>query len=169
VRIQIVQSLASRSLTTQEIANSLPSIPQSSIYRHVKRLLDGGVLEVAETRPIKGIQEKVYRLAQSPRLTQEDLAEFTHEDHIRYFTAYVATLLQAFSDYIEGSLELDFVADRTGYTEVTFYASGAEFDTLQRAINQALLPLMQNEPGAGRQKRKLAIVTHLLSEKSEEG
>lgn len=160
VRLRILQSLVNQKRTTQEIADALADVAKSSIYRHLRKLLEGEMIAVTETRPVRGVEEKVYTLTRSARLKGADLMGITVEEHIRYFSTYVVTLLQGFSTYIEGSAELDFIADRTGYSEVTFYASPAEFDGLQRALNQALLPLLQNAPGAGRQRRKLATITH---------
>lgn len=167
VRLQILQTLPNTPLTTQEIAARLPTIPASSIYRHLKKLLDSELIEVVETRPVRGVQEKVYQLRQSPRLSAADMAEATQEDHLRYFTAYVATLLQAFSNYLNTAAPIDLIADRTGYTEVTFYSSRAEFDQIQAAINQALLPQMQHPPLEGRVLRKLAVITHPVLDPAE--
>lgn len=163
-RLRILQSLAGGPRTTQEIADALPAIPKSSIYRHLKKLLDGEIIAVAETRPVKGTIEKVYALTSAARLTPEDLAGLTPEDHIRYFATYAATLLQGFAGYIENTPEPDYIRDRVGYTEVSFYASSAEFDAMQMAINQALIPLLHNPPGEGRIQRKLATLTHPVIE-----
>ena len=101
IRLQILQTLTNGSLTTQEISDALPSIPKSSIYRHLRLLLTGGMIKVAETRSVRGIQEKVYRLLQAPHLGPEDVAGLTREDHLGYFTTYTATLLQGFADYLD--------------------------------------------------------------------
>ncbi len=164
VRLRILQTLTqsahTQGATTQQIAGALPDTPKSSIYRHLKLLLDGEMIEVAETRLVHGIQEKIYRLLQLPRLGAEDMAGLTAEDHLRYFTTYTATLLQGFADYLQASPGLDLAADRTGYTEVTFYANQAELDQFGAALNQALLPFLQNPPGDDRHKHKIAVITH---------
>jgi predicted ArsR family transcriptional regulator len=43
------------------------------LYRHIKKLLDGGMIEVAETHAVKGTPEKTYRLLQTPNITVEDV------------------------------------------------------------------------------------------------
>ncbi len=161
VRFRILQTLAAENLTTQEIAERMTDVPKSSIYRHMKALLDGEMIAVAATRPVKGIQEKVYRLAQRPYLGPDDLANVTSEEHFRYFTNYVMTLLQGFSDYLDAAGPApDFVADRVGYTEAVFYATDAEMDGLMADLNAAFVKLAANGEGNGRKKRKLAIVSH---------
>lgn len=161
IRFRILQALAAETLTTQQIAGRLPDAPKSSIYRHLKVLLGGEMIVVAETRLVKGIQEKVYRLAQRPYLGPDDMAGVTAADHLRYFTTYVMTLLQGFSDYLAAfGPTLDFAADRVGYTEALFYATDAEMDALQANLNAAFLKVAMNEKGNGRKQRKIAIISH---------
>ena len=170
VRLQILQSLSLGELTTQQISEVMPNVATSSIYRHLKLLLKGGIVEVAETRPVKGIQEKVYRLALAPRLSQADLANFTKEDHLKYFTSYIATLLQGFADYLESKNEKhpNLEADYVGYTELMFFANEDELKTLGEEMNRAIRKVAQNPPENGRQQRKIAFIAHPVNLDKEE-
>ena len=168
IRLQILQTLTNGSLTTREISDALPSIPKSSIYRHLRLLLTGGMIKVAETRSVRGIQEKVYRLLQAPRLGPEDLAGLTRDDHLGYFATYTATLLQGFADYLDSISEIDLLADRTGYTEAIVYASSAELDEFGSALKQAMSRLVHNRPEPGRHRHKIAIITHPADRKGDD-
>lgn len=169
VRLRILQALTLEKLTTQHIAERLSGVPKSSIYRHLKILLEGGMIDVAETRQVKAIEEKVYQLAQAPRLGPGDLADVTPDEHLRYFISFIATLLQEFAEYLDADSEVDFVADRVGYTQVTFYASAKEVDRFAKTINEALLPLMKNKRGGRRRLRKLASISYpLIKSKGDE-
>lgn len=163
-RLQILMALAGGDLTTQEIAAAVSSVPKPSIYRHLRLLLEAGLVEVVQTRPVKGVAEKVYRLAQAPHLGMEDLAGLTREEFLRYFASYTATLLQGFADYVAAAEASppDMLADRAGYTETVFYATPEELDQFGQALNAALVPLLQNEPAEGRHRHKLAVITHPL-------
>ena len=162
VRFRILQTLAGANLTTQEIDDRLPDVPKSSIYRHLKLLLAGEMIAIAEKRLVNGIQEKVYRLAQRPYLSADDMTGLTPDDHMRTFTTYVMTLLQGFAHYLDTAGEMpDLLTDRVGYTEVAFWANEAEMDAFQAALNQAILPLLQNDGEEnGRRRHKVALVTH---------
>lgn len=168
VRFQILRAIGRETLTTQEIADRLPDSPKSSIYRHLKLLLEHNLIAVAETRLVNGIQEKAYRLDQPQHLGVDDMKDLTADDHVRFFTTYVLTLVQDFADYVTRRDPIDMLADRTGYTEAVFYATTAELDTFQMEINTALMKLMGNEPGNGRSRRKLALVSQPLPENSSE-
>jgi len=162
-RFMVLQSLAGQQLTTQEISEAIPSVPKSSLYRHLKILLDGGMIEVAEIRPVKGIQEKVYRLDKAPYLGPEDMSGVTKDKHIRYFASYLATFLQGFADYLDSSERLDLLADRVGYTEAKFYTNIEELDQFSKDLNQALIPLLKNKPGKDRHQHKFAVITYPVS------
>lgn len=164
-RFQIIQALSREALTTQELDAALPAIPKPSLYRHLKTLLEAGIVEVAETRPVRGVEERRYRLAQAPHLNAEDMAGLSHEEHFRYFTTYSATLLQGFADYLDSAPEHDMLAERTGYTEAILYTNTEELDAFAQTLNQALLALAHNGPGPGRHKHKIAIITHPIRSK----
>lgn len=161
VRLQILQLLSLRQMTTQEISAALPDVATSSLYRHLKQLLDSGMIAVAETNQVRGIEEKVYALAQTPHLSDPALfADMTPEDHLRFFMMYAASLIQGFSNYVHHTSEIDPLADRMGYTETLFWASAEEMDDFARALNEALVPLVQQGPGDGRKLRKIGMVLH---------
>ena len=164
MRLRILQTLTAEELSTQQIDDRLPDVPTSTLYRHLRLLLEGGIVDVAETRLVHGIQEKVYRLAETPHVDQEAMADLDADAHFAYFTTYILSLLQGFADYLafaeERGEKIDMAADYTGYTEASFYATDEELDRFSRALNEALAPLLENRPGGGRRKHKIAVVAH---------
>jgi len=159
-RLQILQALATGALNTGELAERLPGLPKSSIYRHLRVLLEGGAVEVADTRPVKGTLEKFYRLSGPFHLSQADLAGATREDHLRYFVMFLSSQLQSFAEYLEASPAFDFQADHTGYSEGSFYASPAELDQILTALGQSIRAAGSYAPQTGRRRHKIAIITH---------
>lgn len=164
VRFRIMRVLDQETLTTYEIAQKLGDIPKSSIYRHLKLLLDGQMIEVAEIRDVNGIPEKVYRLTHPPSLGPGDMATWTAEDHLRYFTTYALTLLHDFAAYTifaeEENRVIDMVSDRVGYREVHIFATKQELDIALGKMNDGIMPLLSNKSGDGRKLYKLATVLH---------
>jgi len=159
-----MRTLGNEQLTTQEISDKLPDVPKSSIYRHLKLLLEGDLVAIADSRLVNGIQEKVYKLIHPPALDPGDIAQLSAEDHVRYFSTYALMLIQDFAGYVTEAEtaqgNIDMLSDRSGYREVAFYATPLELDVAIGAINQALLPLIQQEAGNGRRRYKLATVLH---------
>lgn len=156
--------LGNEQLTTQEISDRLPDVPKSSIYRHLKLLLEGDLVGLADTRLVNGIQEKVYQLLQPPSLAPGDVALLTAQEHIQYFTTYALLLIEGFAEYVSQTEaeagNIDMLSDRAGYREIVFYATAQELDVALAAVNQALLPLVQQEAGNGRRQYKFATLLH---------
>lgn len=162
VRFRVLQALFDGPQTTQDIAERLPDVAKSSVYRYLRQLAEAELVAVAETRMVRGAREKTYELQAPARLTAEDVAGLTPDEHVRYFTIYVMTLIQDFAAYARSGQAVDMAADRAGYTEAAVYATTEELDRFGAALNEALRPLLANSPGDGRHKHKLAVVTHPL-------
>jgi DNA-binding transcriptional ArsR family regulator len=168
-RLQILQALATRPMNTQELTDRLSGVPKSSIYRHMRALLDGGLVEVAETRPVKGTLEKFYRLSQAPHLRQADMAEFTREDHLRYFAMFLASQLQEFSGYLESSQSPDLEADRVGYTQAVFSVDPEQLDGLLDGLRKLVADYEGLPAREGSHPHKIAFITYPLVQKKENG
>lgn len=164
IRLRILQTLAVDTLTTQEIADRLSDVPKSSLYRHLKTLLNAGFVAVVETRPVKGVEEKVYKVVEMPHIGPQEAARLSPDDLARYCATFLATVLHDFTEYLYTTPHPDMARDLAGFTATIFYATDAEFEQATRVINQAVAPLIFNGPGNGRRKRKLATVTHPVSD-----
>ena len=76
VRLRIVEAfLVDRALTTSQLRAELPEVPAGSLYRHVARLVAGGVLSVVSERRVRGALERTYVLRTSAaRLSADEIA-----------------------------------------------------------------------------------------------
>jgi DNA-binding transcriptional ArsR family regulator len=159
VRIRIVQALAGgRRLSPGELADVLTDVPAATLYRHINTLADAGVLAVVEERPARGTPERVYALLEDAvGPPPEDLAHATQEDHMRWFTMFVASLLGDFGRYLAGG-RTDFVADGVGYRQVPLELSDQEFAELAGRLNAAFAPVIGNRPEPGRRRRMLTTI-----------
>jgi DNA-binding transcriptional ArsR family regulator len=159
VRMQIIQAVAGRQLTPAQFAEALPNVPQASLYRHIKKLADGGVLSVVGEKQIRGAVEKSYALANlaAVNLGPGDLEKATREEHFQIFTSFVISLLNEFGNYLRRD-KLDLIGDGVGYRQVPLYLSDAEFMQLTMELNHAVLGYVQNQPGEGRKRRLLSTI-----------
>ncbi|GAA2736723.1 helix-turn-helix domain-containing protein [Actinocorallia aurantiaca] len=158
VRIRVLRAVGGGQRTTREIAGLLPDVPQATLYRHLAALAQGGLLEVVEERRVGGTTERVYALPPGGAvLSGEALAEATREDHGRYFTAFVSSLLAEFSRYLARE-RIDLAADGVGYQQVVLHLDDEEFADFARGFAELVQPLAANEPRRGRTPRLLATV-----------
>ena len=60
VRLRIVLTVAGDEATTADIAERLPDVPQATLYRHIAKLADSGILDIVGERRARGAVEKTY-------------------------------------------------------------------------------------------------------------
>lgn len=161
VRMHILNLfLGGEGLTPQQMAERLSDIPQATLYRHINRLLQSGLLAVMEERPVRGTVEKVYALNrnyQRQLVAGQDAVEafsrMSKEDHIRYFTAFTLALMDDFSRYLDLPGPRNFAADGVGYHKLLLNLSDEEFAAFAAALNQSLMPFIGLPDAPGRKKR----------------
>lgn len=154
IRLRLIQALAGRSLTPGQLAELLPDIPQASLYRHIKKLSEGGIFQVVGEKQVRGTVEKSYALLNpaAASLTPDDLAKATPEEHFQFFTTFVIGLLGDYAAYLRQP-EIDFLKDGVGYRQLPLYLSETEFLQMIAQVNQVLLPFVQNTPRPDRKRR----------------
>ena len=154
LRMRIIMAVTGTQMTAQQLASAMPDIAQATLYRHLNKLATGGVLAVVEERPVRGTLEKVYALNEDGAfLSAADIADFTKDDHMRYFTAFIAILLGEFSQYLDSKDKPDLVADGVSYTKVAMYLSDEEFMDVAKQMSAAYESILQNQPAPGRKRR----------------
>ena len=159
VRLRIVQAfLGERALTTAQLREELPDVPAGSLYRHVARLVDGGVLGVVGERRVRGAVERTYVLRTSrARIGVQEIAAMSREEHRQAFLAYLAGLIGDFDRYLARE-EIDPLRDGASYNLAAMWLDDAELAELARELAIVLQPRLANEPGDGRTRRILATV-----------
>ena len=168
IRMRILMALSGSQKTSQQLADDLRDVPQATLYRHINRLAKSGVIDVVEERPVRGTVEKVYALdTRRTMLTAEDVAHFSKDDHMRYFIAFVATLLDDFSRYIQHSETIDLASDGVGYQKFPLELSDEELKSLSTEMNAFLAPYFDNQPGQDRRRRIFSTI--VMPDVSETG
>ena len=168
VRMRILMALTGRTLTAKDLATLLPDVPQATLYRHINALAEGGAIHVVEENPVRGTVEKVYTVELSGlRLSPEDLAGMSKDDHMQMFTVFITTVLQDFSAYLDSRQEVDLFADGVSYNKAPIYLSDDEVMEISKVIQQAVLPHMNNQPD-GKRKRRILVSIMLPDETASE-
>ena len=159
IRMRVLIALAGHEMTARQLGQVLSDVPQATLYRHIKRLVDNGVLIVVSENPVRGTVEKVYTLdANHTNLSPNELAQLDEDDHMRLFVGFIASLLDDYARYLEGSPQIDLVADGVGYRKVILHLSQEELIEMSRDLNQALKPYLEKAPSPERQSRLFSTV-----------
>ncbi len=159
VRLRIVQAfLGDRALTTSTLAAELADVPPATLYRHVARLVDAGILNVVAQRRVRGAVERTYVLRTSAALiTPDEIATMSVEDMRQAFVAFVAGLLGDVDRYLAGA-DVDPVRDGASFRLAGLWLDDAEYAALLGELMRVLQPAAANPPRPGRKRRVLATV-----------
>jgi DNA-binding transcriptional ArsR family regulator len=160
VRLRILLAMGDERLTATQIARILSDVPQATLYRHINALAEGGILQVVEENQVRGTVEKVYALpdASMLNLTEDDFANASKDDHMRYFTLFVASLLGDYSRYLQHASSINMRQDGVGYHKHPIYMSDEELEAFGRGLSELLQPIFQNKPGGNRKRRLLSTI-----------
>lgn len=166
VRMRIFQALNEVELSINQLAQRLPDVPRPTIYRHIHQMLDAGVIEVARTRLVNGIEERFYIAARGlidPADIEKPGGLQDFVDHVRLYGCGVA---QELGRYVleHGRPDLNNIAAR----DHVFYATEEEFLQAREAIYTILKALEAQPPAEGRTKRRMFIMGHPLWEATQE-
>jgi DNA-binding transcriptional ArsR family regulator len=152
VRLRIVHAFAGgRTLTTADLGQRLPDVAKTTLYRHVGVLASAGLLEVTGEQRVHGAVERSYQLNRaSTRISPEQAAAMSLDDHRDGFTAAIAALLADFNAYLDrpGASPPD---DLVGYVQVPLWLDKEELLAMGEQIRTMLMSKMDNGPGADRQ------------------
>lgn len=160
VRMRLVTELVGRQMTPRQLAAALPDVSQATLYRQIKRLLDGGVFEVVSEQVVKGATERTYGVvAGAERLTAVEMQSVTPEKHIRYFSIFAAALIDTFTRYVQQADPAQMAEDGLSYNRAVIYLTDEERAAFQEQIVNLVGSVMANQPAPERQRYTLASVT----------
>jgi hypothetical protein len=159
VRLRIVQAfLGDRALTTSDLRGQLPDVPPASLYRHVARLVDAGVLTIVSERRVRGALERTYVLrVAAASINIDEIERMSRDDHRQAFIAFVAGLLGDVDRYLERE-DFDPVRDGAGYRLAGLWLDDAEFTEFITDLARVIQPRLANAPKPGRRRRILGTV-----------
>lgn len=170
VRLRILQAfLGDRALTTAQLSAELSDVPAASLYRHVARLVAGGVLQVVAERRVRGAVERTYVLRQvASRVRLDELAAMGTGELRAMFMAFIAGLLGDIDRYL-GRGQPDLLRDGVAFGIEGLWLTDAELIELMRELYIVLDGRRANLPGRGRRRRLLASLLLPGEEGPQEG
>ena len=159
VRLRIVKAfVGDRALTTSQLRAELEDVPAASLYRHVARLVDAGVLSVVAERRVRGAVERTYVLrVMAAQVGIDEIEKMSPDDHRQMFISLVAGLLGDFDRYLARG-KIDPLRDGVSFRTAGLWLTDGEFEDLAIELARALQPRLANPPKPGRKLRLLTTV-----------
>ena len=156
IRMQIIAAISTHRATAKELGEAMPEVPQTTLYRHINTLVEGGILRIVEENPIRGTVERVYALAAPPTLTPEDLQGMTKQDYEQAFTMILTTLMSDARRYLDSKPdgeEINLLADGVEFSKIQLNLSDEEYRAMNRQIMGIMISAASNEPSPKRRRR----------------
>jgi DNA-binding transcriptional ArsR family regulator len=128
VRMRIVQALLQEDMTASELILKFGNVPQATMYRQLKVLVDSELVKVTEERPIMKTVEKVYSaVKEHTQITKEEHSLLSPEEQLEFFTTYYTHLLQEVQNYLlNENFENSSNTNEFSYEDISLYLSKEE-------------------------------------------
>lgn len=160
VRMRIIQVLASGPRTARQLDDALTNIPQTSLYRHLGRLVEAGLLDVIAERPVRGSVERTYAIAAGA--LPPGAPDANAEELLRDFLSVIAAQLGSVSRYLEQDAP-DLAADGVSWSAVPAWLSDDELAELREVVAE----MISRPAAAGRRLRLIGLSTLPVLDESE--
>lgn len=139
--------------TVNEIQNELSDIPTASLYRHIKKLYEGGCIKVIEEKSVRGTVEKTYALVENPFA-----GDPTMEDGAALIYMSLLSLQTSFLKYFEQK-DPDPQRDMLLLQTSTLMLSDEEYMLLLQKIGDVISEVLENHPEEGRKVRRITFIS----------
>lgn len=159
VRLRILNAMSGdRTGTTTELSDRMPDLSQATLYRHVKLLLKGGLLEVVDEQQVRGAIERRYRVRREvARIGMDTAAAMSLQDHRTGFTATMAALIAEFNTYLDRKGANPF-ADKVSYRQATLWLRDEDLDELLDEIRTVIVSRIQKKPARGSKPYRANVI-----------
>ena len=147
--IQVI--MINKEATSAEIGEELQDIPRASLYRHIKVLLDAGIITVVKEEFKRGSVEKTYAIA--PQMPYGD----TNEEYNSLIQSALMGLQGEFYRYFSGE-NPDPQRDLLTVGTASLMMSDEEMMEFIKAYGDLIQRYMTNKPSEGRKVRKVTLV-----------
>jgi DNA-binding transcriptional ArsR family regulator len=158
VRLRIIEAfLGDRKLTTADLRAELPDVPPASLYRHLARLIDAGVLDVVAERKVRGTVERTYVKPGRQNVSRDELSQMSREDLRRAFLSYVAALLADIDRYLERD-DIDLRRGGATFRIAALWLADDELRELAAGFGRLLRPYLDRPATPDRTRRVVRTI-----------
>ena len=156
----LLEVFEQKQATAKQLSEKYNQIPQTTLYRHLNKMLEDGILKIAEEHPVRGAVEKVYAIGFDFEGNVQNMMETNDgKMFLQFFTQYMLGIMREFQDYTEKD-DINLAGDGAGFTVAPIYATTQELtEALMKIGEEIIQPLFKNTPGGERQLRNFCIIT----------
>jgi len=153
VRMKIIQPLVvKKNMTTTEICKKISDVPRTSLYRHIKILLDNDILSIISEQKIRGSLERTLAIN-----TGEIIKRNTLENAVQNAFAFLMKKYAMFQNYFSDE-NPDPAKDKIFLNNTILMTTDDEFDQFLSELS-GLLMKFNFEFSKGRKGRDISIIS----------
>lgn len=154
----LIEIQEQKQTTAKKLTKLCSDIPQATLYRHLNKMLENGILKVVEEKRIRGTIEKVYALNLPLEINKEDmLKENAGREYFKIFTQFSMGLMKEFQEYTEKD-NINILEDGSGFWSIPLYLSKKELKDVASKIQDILDPLFLNKPNSYRKLHSISVI-----------
>jgi DNA-binding transcriptional ArsR family regulator len=154
LRILHAFGVGDKALTHDELVARLGGMSPERLETHLRILVDHGIVAVTGEGP-----ETRYRvIPEERRIQPADVLKATPADHLRYFTTFVAGLIDNFARCTRHT-PFDPAGSGTSYRQVTLHLTNEELQRVVEDFEAIFEREIRNTPGG---QRRPMVVTRII-------
>lgn len=157
IRMRIFQFIQTNGqATTAEIAKELDHVPKPSLYRHLRKMTDVGILGIYGENKIRGVYEKIYEIKSSPiSQVQKLVSEKDTEQLLDVGLTFTMSIMMDFAEYLKTE-DIDLARDKVGLRTTTINLNDEESQELIDLLYEKLQEFEDKRDVEGRRLRKFS-------------
>lgn len=141
VRMKIVRVLMTNSqngLTPLEMAKMIQDVPQATLYRHIQKLTDAGIIKVWKEEKVRAVMEKRYIVnIEDASLHPDEWKRYTMEEKLDYYSYYQLALFNQYQTYLE-KIEKQNVNDKATLAMLDVRLNEPVFEEFQQELTELM-------------------------------
>jgi hypothetical protein len=148
-------------VTAKDLTKALPDIPQTTLYRHINILVDGGLLHVIDEIPQRGTIERVFGFKIPPSLSRQDLTGLSKEEYLQTFTLILTTLLQEAINSLNNlpeEKEIDLLDEGFQFSQIQLNLNDDEYEKLNMDVLNLMLAAAKKKSSDDRKRRIFSYI-----------
>lgn len=153
IRMRIIQELASgQSITATDLCKKISDVPRTTMYRHIKILIDNNILSVVSEKKVRGSLERTIALNISD-ITKHNTIENGAQNAFGFLMCNYAK----FHNYFSGE-NPDPGKDRIFLNNTVLMMNDTEFDQFLAELREFIVKY-NFESADGRKARDISIIS----------
>lgn len=145
-------------MTARQLSAGHPDIPQTTLYRYLKRMVNDRVIVIAREKRVRGTIEKTYAVSDKFEQEIENIVENNlKESYMMLFMQYLLSLVNSFQKYCKQEY-IDIKKDISGFNAAPVYATNEEMEKAIAKMMAVVTELRDNVPSEGRRLRNIGMI-----------